>query len=136
MTHYKSNVKGWRKIGNNPRYYFKSLWEIQFATYLTYLVKTNQILKWEYEPYLFSFPKELYRASPFYYKPDFKQYNKDGSHEWYEVKGYMDKASKTKMKRFAKHYPLEKMTIIDKTWFNSARKQKLGKIIGWETLVL
>lgn len=132
-TAYRSNKQGYRTIGGKT-YYFKSLWEIQYAQTLEWLKKAKNIKDWEYEPLTFSFPKEKYKASPFYYKPDFKVIENNNTHTWHEVKGYMNASSKAKIKRFKKHYPEEKLIIIDSKWFRANRKKNLHKIIGWESL--
>jgi hypothetical protein len=133
VTAYKSNVKGWRTVGHK-RYYFRSLWEIQFAQTLEYYKKTFNIKDWEFEPETFAFPKDKYKAGPFYYLPDFKVYENNGKVTWYEVKGYMTKDSKKKLTRFKKHYPKEKIIVISKKWFTQARKKGLHKIADWESL--
>ena len=48
------------------------------------------------------------------YKPDFLVTFPSGNSEWFEVKGFMDSKSKTKIKRMAKYYPNEKLNIVDK----------------------
>lgn len=133
VTGYKSNVQGWREIGGQ-KHYFRSLWEIQFAQYLEWLKRNEKIVSWEYEPQLFKFPKEPYRTGPFEYLPDFRVTDSHGDQIWYEVKGYMNAASKKKLTRFKKHFPNEVIEIVDKRWFYQARKNKLHKIIGWEAM--
>lgn len=131
---YTSHVKGWRTIGGK-KYYFKSLWEINYAYYLEWLKKRKEIFDWEYEPELFRFPTDAYKAGPFYYKPDFKVYLTKKSYEWHEIKGVLNSKSKKKIKRFEKHYPNEgKIIIIGKEWFSKANKIYPGVISGWETL--
>jgi hypothetical protein len=47
------NVKrGWFDI-NGWRLFFRSTWEANYALYLDFLVKQNQIVSWEYEPDVF-----------------------------------------------------------------------------------
>ena len=131
---YKSNVKGWRTI-NDKRYYFKSLWEINYARYLEFSKQNKNILDWLYEPQLFRFPKDAYDAGPFLYKPDFKVITTDFKHTWHEVKGWMSPDSKKKTKRFRKHFPEETLIIIDKEWFSAASKKRLKDLVpGWEAL--
>lgn len=135
-TDYKANVKGWRTIGGK-KYYFKSLWEINYAHYLEWLKVNDKIYDWEYEPQLFTFPKDAYKTGPFYYKPDFRVIEHSpykgfpGRHWWAEVKGHMTPAAKKKDKRFRKHFPEEKILIVDSQQMASIRKIK--KLIpGWE----
>jgi len=105
---------GWRVIGGS-RIYFRSGWEVKVAMWLQVLQEGLQIESWQYEPKVFWFLeiKQGCRS----YKPDFKVTALDGSHYWIEVKGYMDAKSKTKIKRFRKYYPNEKLIIYDKEWF-------------------
>jgi len=105
---------GWRHIGGS-RIYFRSGWEVKVAMYFQMLQEGLQIAKWEYEPQTFWF-LEIKRGCRSY-KPDFKVTELDGSHYWVEVKGYLDAKSKTKIKRFHKYYPNEKLIILDKEWF-------------------
>lgn len=110
-TTYKSHVSGWRVIGGK-RCYFRSLWEIQYAAYLEWLKTNDQIRDWEYECKTFAFPKEAYRAGPFYYKPDFCVWDAQGKRSWHEVKGYLTNDAKKKVKRFNKHYPSEPLFLV------------------------
>ncbi len=105
---------GWKVIGGS-RIYFRSGWEVKVAMWLQLLQEGLQIEKWEYEPKTFWF-LEIKRGCRSY-KPDFKVTSLDGSHYWIEVKGHMDAKSKTKIKRFRKYYPNEKLIIYDKEWF-------------------
>lgn len=131
---YRSNKKGWREFSGEKRYYLKSLWEINYAHYLEFLKKNGTIQEWEYEPEFFEFPKENYRTGPFYYKPDFRITNKNGTTEWHEVKGWMNNSSKKKIKRFHTHYPKEELHIIGKKWFQQNGKKLRQLIPAWESL--
>lgn len=104
----------WMALGSNT-IYVRSGWEAKVAIYLQKLQEGLQIAKWEFEPHTFWFLniKRGVRS----YLPDFKVTNLDGSHYWLEVKGYMDAKSKTKIKRFRKYYPEERLIILDKEWF-------------------
>jgi len=84
--------------------------EANYAKRLQFLKENGQILEYEHEPKVFYFEKikRGIRA----YKPDFRVDYPDGTHEWHEVKGYMDKASETKIKRFQQYYPEEKLVVI------------------------
>lgn len=74
------------------------------------------IKTWEHEPQIFWF-NEIKRGTRSYL-PDFKVTLSDGSHYWVEVKGYFDSKSLTKIKRFHKYYPGEKLIVVSKEWFN------------------
>jgi hypothetical protein len=75
------------------------------------------IKEWEHEPKTFWF-EEIKRGTRSYL-PDFKVTYWDGNHEWIEVKGYFDRKSLTKIKRFRKYYPQEILRIIDSEWFKA-----------------
>lgn len=102
-------------------HYFKSGYEIAYAHYLEALKKDNQILDWYYEPDTFWF--EGIKRGTVSYKPDFKVIDKNKKETYYEIKGYMDKKSLTKIKRMAKYYPSVTLQIIDSIWF---RKNKFA----------
>ena len=119
------NVKrGYYDI-NGTTMYFRSKWEANYALYLDFLIDHRQIKKWEFEPDTFMF--EQIKLGTRSYTPDFKVFNNDGSHEYHEVKGYMDSKSKTKLRRFAKYYALEKLVLIDSSMYALLKKQ-VGKI--------
>jgi hypothetical protein len=52
----------------------------------------------------------------------------DGSHEWHEVKGWMDTKSKTRQKRFSKYFPDEKVRIVGKKDLAAIRLQLKGMV--------
>jgi len=106
----------WRTIGGK-RIYFRSTWEANYGRYLEYLKTEGYIKDWEHEPKTFWF--EGIRRGTVSYLPDFKVYKNNGSHYWVEVKGFMDAKSKTKLKRFAKYFPLEVMEVKDSKWFKN-----------------
>ena len=115
--------------------FFRSSWEANYARYLNYMIKhqiptkDSIIIRWEYEPDEFEFVK-IKRGNR-YYKPDFKVFYSDGSYEYHEVKGYYDKTSLTKLKRFRKYFPHLSLIMIDKEWFKS-NKQLKQIIKNWE----
>lgn len=110
--------------------YVRSSWEANYARYLNWLVSINEIKKWEYEPDEFEF-KNIKRGTRFYI-PDFKIFNNDGSIEYHEVKGYMDKKSITKLKRMTKYYPEIKVIIIDRDVYYAIARQIKNLIPNWE----
>jgi len=109
--------------------FFRSSWEANYARYLNMLIKQKVIIKWEYEPDEFEFVK-IKRGNR-YYKPDFKVFYSDGSYEYHEVKGYYDKTSLTKLKRFRKYFPHLSLIMIDSEWFK-ANKHLKNIIKHWE----
>lgn len=110
--------QSWQVVGDQ-RIFFRSDWEYRYAKYLQKLKDQKEILLWEHEPTIFWF-LEIKRGTRSYL-PDFRVTAKDGSHYWVEVKGYFDRKSITKIKRFHKYYPEEKLVIVDKNWFNNHR---------------
>jgi hypothetical protein len=128
----KSKAKfkqGWREFGGR-RIFFRSQWEANYGKYLEWQKERGMIKEWEHEPLTFWF--EGIKRGCVTYLPDFKVTNNDGTHEWMEVKGHMDAKSKTKINRFRKFFPQEKLRLIDAKWYK-ANRQKLSLIIpGWE----
>ena len=120
------NVKSGYFNINGKEMFFRSKWEANYALYLDFLIKQKQIKKWEYESDVFIFEKIKFGTRS--YRPDFKVINNDDSIIYYEVKGYMDAKSKTKIKRMAKYYPDIKLIIIDKDIYQDI-KNKLGKML-------
>ncbi len=120
---------GWREIGDQ-KCYFRSRWEANFGRYLEFLKRERKVDRWYHEPHTFWF-KEIKRGVTSY-KPDFKVVELNGSHQWYEVKGYVDAKSLTKIKRMKKYYPEEPITLIDSKWFG-INAPKISRLIsGWE----
>lgn len=120
----------WRKIGDKEKYY-RSRWEANYARYLEFLKQQGQILNWEHEPQTFWF--EGIKRGCISYLPDFKIFEKDGTHYWVEVKGYYDDRSLTKIRRFNKYFPNEKLKVIDKVWFKENSNKLKGLIPDWES---
>lgn len=99
---------GWHVIGGK-KIYFRSGLELKYAKILQFRLEAGDILNYEYEPETFYF--EGIKRGVTNYKPDFKVYKNDGSHYYIEVKGYLDAKSKTKIKRFRKYFPDEKIIL-------------------------
>ena len=119
MNNYSKSKSGWYKIGSK-KYYLRSSWEVNYARYLQWLKEQKKIKRWKYEPKTFWF--ENIRRGTRSYKPDFEVVNNDNSTGYYEVKGYMDSRSKTKIKRMKKYYPEIKLNIVQKDEYNSIKK--------------
>lgn len=112
--------------------YFRSRWEANYARFLNLCIKQGSIRSWEFEPHTFVF--EAIKRGTRAYTPDFKVWMPDGSYEWREVKGWMDDKSATRLKRMAKYYPEERITVIGADFFSTCRKTGLAASIpGWET---
>lgn len=98
----------WEEIGGK-KMYLRSMLERRCATYLQSLKARELIKEWAHEPKTFWF--EAIKRGVRSYKPDFLVTMCDGSTMWIECKGYMDSKSKTKLKRFAKYYPEERIVV-------------------------
>ena len=109
--------------------FFRSSWEANYARYLNFLVKHKEIKAWDYECDTFEFPVK--RGTRFY-TPDFKVTLKSGKVEYHEIKGWMDPASATKLKRMAKYHKNVKMVLIDKTAYLALAKSVSMLIDNWE----
>jgi len=119
----------WREIGGK-RKYFRSAWEANYARYLEWQKSLGLIIDWEHEPETFWF--EGIKRGVRSYLPDFRVTMTTGLLEYHEVKGWMDDASKTKLKRMKKYHPHIKMDVIDSKRYNALKKQVSGIINGWE----
>lgn len=106
--------QSWHEIAGR-RIFFRSDWEMRVAKHLQLLKEQGEISEWEHEPQTFWF-EEIKRGTRSYL-PDFKVTRPCGIHYWVEVKGYFDRKSWTKIKRFKKYYPEEQLVILDETWF-------------------
>jgi hypothetical protein len=120
---------GWREIGGQ-RAYFRSRWEANYARYLQWLKEAGQIQSWEHEPKTFWF--DGVRRGAVSYLPDFAVVEKTGETVYHEVKGWMDAASKTKIKRMAKYHPEIKLIVVDGKSYKSILKNVGRMIVGWE----
>lgn len=124
----KKSTAAWREIGGK-RIYARSIWEANYARYLQWLQERNEIIAWEHEPKTFWF--EGIKRGVCSYKPDYFVQDEKGGY-YVEVKGYWDSKSLTKIKRFKKYFPNEKITCIDSAWF-AKNNAKLAMIIkSWE----
>ncbi len=110
--------------------YFRSSWEANYARFLNWMVAHGDVATWEYEPKTFRFPGV--ERGTITYTPDFRVELKSGRTEWHEVKGWMDNASKVRLKRMAKHFPSEVLVLVGAPQYREIEK-KLGSVIpGWE----
>lgn len=126
---YSRGAYGWRTIGTQT-VFFRSSWEANYARFLQLLKDSGEIQEWSHEPETFWF-KGIKRGCCSYL-PDFRVVRQDGTFEYHEVKGWMDRKSKTKIRRMAKYFPTTTLRVIDKAWFR-ANASRLSKIItGWE----
>lgn len=109
--------------------HYRSKWEANIARYLRFLQERGEIRSWAPEVKYYDFP---IRHGTTRYLPDFEVTTNNGSLEVWEVKGYMDRQSNTKIKRFMKYYPHIKLRLIQRPEYAEIAC-KLGPMIpGWE----
>lgn len=133
MARYDHVKRGWRTIGLK-KIYARSKMEANFARYLQYQAENDpRFLDWQHEPEMFVFPVKRGCVS---YLPDFRvtKLGENGVkyHIFYEVKGYMDAKSATKIKRFRKYFPENKLIIINQDWFKLNNLKCSAFIREWE----
>lgn len=119
------HIKSPTLVIGGKTYKFRSGWEAVYALYLQYLKETNQIKDWEYEIKRFIFDK--IRRGTTSYLPDFKVIALDGSHTWHEIKGWLDKKSRTKLKRMRIYYPNEVVVVVGRKEINDIKKSGIVK---------
>ena len=110
----------WAVVGDKEPMYFRSSWEFYYSLFLEKLKQQKKILDWEHEPQCF-FYEQIKRGTRSYL-PDFRVTYLDGTQEYVETKGYMDSASKTKIKRMRIYYPEIKLRVVEKEWFRQNLK--------------
>lgn len=126
----KSRYKAkWVTIGTQ-RFYGRSQWEIRYGFYLEWLKGRGDILGWEHEPKTFWFEK--IRRGCTNYLPDFRVDNRDGSHEWHEVKGRMTGRNRMALKRMAKYHPTERVVLIEERTYREIERKLARLIPGWD----
>jgi Protein of unknown function (DUF1064) len=108
--------QGWVEVGGK-RCFFRSKMEVRYAAVLEMFKKGGAIREWEYEPKVFWFKGILRGVNN--YKPDFRVTQLNGFVEYHEVKGFMDRKSRTKLKRMKKYFPGVVVRLIDQAWFKA-----------------
>lgn len=117
--------RGWYNI-NGREIFLRSKWEANYALYLDFLVEKKEILKWEYEADVFVFEKIEFGTRSF--RPDFKIFNSNGTVEYHEIKGWLDRRSKTKLNRMRIYYPEVKLRLVDRSVYSLIKRQ-VGKLL-------
>jgi biotin operon repressor len=120
---------GWREFGGR-RIYFRSRWEANWGRYLEWLKQNERIAGWEHEPVTFWFEK--IRRGSRSYLPDFRVTELSGSVIFHEVKGWMDRRSKTKIKRMGIYHKSVKLLVIQKKTYKQVESKVAALIEGWE----
>jgi hypothetical protein len=111
--------------------YVRSSWEANIARYLNWMKSIGAIFAWEYEADTFWFLN--FKRGTRSYTPDFKIWDRAGDTPYYwEVKGWMDQKSQTKLSRMAKYYPDVKVIVIGSAEYKAIRNQARRVVPGWE----
>lgn len=110
IAHKKSSSAGRVTIGGKT-FHARSSWESNIAAYFQWQKEKCLIIDWEFEPKTFWF--EGVKRGVMSYLPDFRTTELDGSHKFWEVKGWWDSKSKTKVARMKKYHPDVILEIID-----------------------
>jgi hypothetical protein len=110
--------------------FWRSSWEANYARYLNWLTAQHQITQWEYEPQRFVFSGET--RGPISYTPDFRVTYPDGRVAFHEVKGWMDRGSKSRITRMRKHYPKIPLEIVGGKEYRAIEKEFGRQIPHWE----
>ncbi len=121
---------GWREFGGK-RCYYRSRWEANFGRYLQMLKEQGQIKDWMHEPKAFWFDK--IKRGVLSYLPDFLVIENDDTEIYYEVKGWMDDRSKTKLQRMKKYYPDVTLRLVDAKSYRRLAARVKALIPEWES---
>lgn len=82
--------------------FLRSAWEANTYRFIRQLPEVKFI---EVEPHTFSFAPFGILKGTVSYTPDMRVHFKNGDYIWVEIKGYIDRQGKTKIRRFKKYYP-------------------------------
>jgi hypothetical protein len=125
----RGETAGWRQVGG-MLFYFRSRWEANFGKYLEWIKSKGDNKDWKHEPKFFEFLEVKHGIRR--YLPDFEVIEANGTSTWVEVKGYLSDKDKTKIKRFQKYYPTERLMVIDGNWFARNNPLLRNLVPGWE----
>jgi len=125
-----SKVKRGKRKDIHPSYVFRSATEANFARILE---KEN--LKWKFEEQVFPFFG--YERKPFQYIPDFEitKGSKRFKKGWYEIKGWLNSESRSRLRRFKIVHPEEadKLTVV--LWRSTEKKNiEFCKKLGYKVM--
>lgn len=124
-----SRCRGGKRVDLGESY-FRSRWEANYARFLNLLIERGSVSSWEYEPDTFVF--EGIKRGCMTYTPDFKVVFPDGVVEYHEVKGWMDKRSKTKLRRMGKYHPTVSVVVIGEKSYRDLERKWSSAIDNWE----
>lgn len=118
---YSHTKSGWRP---DIRINVRSGWEANVLRVLK-----SYDIPFEFEPRIFTYPIKRGNKA---YTPDIYLSTTD---EWIEVKGYLDKNSEIKLKRFKKYYPEEFATLTMIISKSSKRAREFCEELGVPTVL-
>jgi hypothetical protein len=110
--------------------FFRSGWEANYARWLNWLIRIGEVKSWTYETTTFRF--DGIKRGTLTYTPDFDVVLADGSIEYHEVKGWMDKKSETRLRRMKKYHPKARMVLIDAKRYHGIAKKAKALVPHWE----
>ena len=119
-----------RGVRDDLGFFVRSRWEANYARYLKWLKQKGEITDWEYEPETFRF--DGVTRGPYTYLPDFKVIETSGKIVFHEVKGWMDPASRNRLKRFSKFYPDVSLVVVDQKAYLEIERKLSTVIPNWE----
>lgn len=126
--HIRKSNSSWVICGDK-RAYCRSTWEANYFRYLYYLKENGHIYDFNHEPERFYFDK--IKTGTTSYLPDFEVIENTGEVVYHEVKGFMCKISKTKIKRFLNCYPRKKLIVITSQEYKQIKENFSRIINGW-----
>jgi hypothetical protein len=103
--------------------------ESNVIRFFAFLKTRGEIRDWAYEPETFYF--EGVKRNPISYTPDIRVIENSGVVRYYEVKGYMDSVSRSKLRRMTKFYPEIEIRLIQSAEYREIAKWK-ALIPNWE----
>ena len=109
--------------------YVRSTWEANVGRILNWQLAHKEIVKWRYESQEFEFPVK--RGSRFY-KTDFEIWRTEDSFFFWEVKGWLRDADRTKLKRMQKYYPQHEVVLIQERQYRELERTYAKLIPTWE----
>ena len=117
-----------------------SNYEYDYALFLDYLYETNAIAGWVRNTTQFGFSEPVNVGVRYEdkviksHRPDFIIFNKDGTYEIHEVKGWQNYRAKAVEAQFKKDYPELVYKIIGKDEILALQTEFKDKLWGWEII--
>ena len=112
--------------------YVRSSWEANYARYLNFLQSIGAIVRWQYEPKVFTF--DGIKRGTRDYTPDFAVWETEQAEPTYyvEIKGYMSPRDRTKLYRMRQYYPDIEVRLVQAREYREIQRKFSGAIGNWE----